>query len=67
MLEGLEIGKSFSDQAGDLIQIEDFIFEEYENWRKTKCNRKPVNPEVLKEQFSIVNTMKPLIAFVENT
>jgi len=65
VLEGLEIGKSFSNQAGDLPQIEDFIFKEYEDWRKTKSNRKPVNPNVLKEQFSNANTMKPLISFLE--
>jgi glycosyltransferase involved in cell wall biosynthesis len=67
MLDELEIGKSFSDQVSDTMNIENFIFSEYEHWKKSKSNRKPVKPEILKQKYSTVNTMAPLMAFIEKS
>jgi len=67
MLEELEIGKSFSDQVYDLVNIKDFILREYEFWNNSKSNRKPAKLEVLKRNYSIVNTMTPLMAFIEKS
>ena len=67
MLEELEIGKSFSDQVYDLVNIKDFILREYEFWNNSKSNRKPAKLEVLKQNYSIVNTMTPLMAFIEKS
>ena len=65
LLEELEIGKSFSDQPSSLPGIKEFILHEYTQWRITGMNRKPVNLEMLRDKYSIENTMRPLFEFLE--
>lgn len=64
MLQELEIGQSYSDNGNDLVQIKQFIFTEYLEWKKTGMNRKPVNMEVLREKYAVEETMKPLYKFL---
>ena len=61
ILQELEIGKSFSDQLVDHTGIKEFILTEYNAWKATGMNRKPVNIDVLKSNYSQESTMKSLV------
>ncbi|MDQ3016373.1 MAG: hypothetical protein M3R25_06625 [Bacteroidota bacterium] len=58
ILKELEIGKSFSDQDIDHSAIKDFIYKEYQYYKTTGMNRKPVNIDVLKSKYSSEAVMR---------
>lgn len=60
ILTELEIGTSFSDQPSDLDLMKSFILREYQHWKSTGMNRKPVNTEMLKTKYSMDAVMAPL-------
>lgn len=66
ILEEVEIGKSFSDQEKDHMGIKNFIFSEFLNWKKNGTNRKPVNTHVLRNKYSIEQTMQPLFEWISS-
>jgi hypothetical protein len=57
----LEIGDSYSDQSYDLFRIKEFVLTEYNRWKSTGMNHKPVNTDVVQLKYSQENTMKPLL------
>jgi glycosyltransferase involved in cell wall biosynthesis len=67
ILSELEIGASYSDQPDDLEHIKSFILREYLHWKKTGMNRKPVNVDVLKRNYSIEAVMSPLWSVLDKT
>ncbi len=63
-LHELQIGKSFSDRESDLPGIKKFIYNEYKQWLNTGTNRKPVDLTILKDKYSVTETMKPLFDII---
>lgn len=61
MINELEIGDCFSDQQEDIEGIKDFIFHEYQLWKQTGTNRKPVNLEKLKSGYAQEVVTAPLL------
>jgi hypothetical protein len=65
ILHELEIGNTFSDQHQDLAGIKKFVLTEYNAWKATSRNRKPVSIDILKSKYSQEHTMKPLVEALE--
>ena len=59
LLTEIEIGQSVSDGESDLKRIEDFIYQEYLLWKESGMNRKPVNVDVLKKNYTMDVVMAP--------
>ncbi len=60
MLEELNIGSCYTDSEESMTEIINFIWKEYEYWKRSGMNRKPVNDDQLKKAYSMNWVMKPL-------
>jgi len=63
-LQELHIGSAFSDQTYDLMDIQEFIVNEYNYWLKKRENRKPLNIDKFKNKYDRKQIFKPLIELI---
>ena len=65
VIRELETGDSFSDQPEDLEGIKSFVLHEYQLWKQSGTNRKPVNMDVLRSKYSMEAVMAPLLGYLK--
>lgn len=62
ILEEIQIGTCVSDQDYDVDNIQTMILTEYQHWKKSGTNRKPVHVDLVSQKYSMEAVMRPLYA-----
>lgn len=65
LFAALSIGRCFSDQPEDRDAIGAFILAEYRAWQNSLHNRKPLDAETFKTNYSVDAVMAPMMHFID--